>query len=268
MSSSAPPLIVRQLGLLEYSVCYERMRNFTNARDKATPDELWVVEHPPVYTLGLAADRSHLLALDSITEQHIPVIQTDRGGEVTYHGPGQVVVYLLLDLRRYKPEGKFFVRELVTRIEQAVINVLRSYDIRGERKSGAPGIYLPASGSPFYEPDDSAGSANIHPGDHTRWHGAKIAALGLKIRGTGCTYHGLSLNVGMDLRPFGWINPCGYAGLATVDMASIGVHAGLHEVQERVVDELRQLLRIEPVASQTEAPEPAPSTEPLALAEE
>ncbi len=264
MSSSAPSLIVRQLGLLEYSVCYERMRNFTGARDKATPDELWVVEHPPVYTLGLAADRSHLLALESIAEQQIPVIQTDRGGEVTYHGPGQVVVYLLLDLRRYKPEGKFFVRELVSRIEQAVINVLQHFGIRGERKPGAPGIYLPADASPFLEAAHA--DANIHPADLTRWQGAKIAALGLKIRGTGCTYHGLSLNVGMDLRPFGWINPCGYAGLATVDMASLGVHAGLHEVQALVVAQLRQLLRVEPAASQSAASEPCTSTEPAAPA--
>lgn len=216
MSTSAHPVIVRHLGQVEYQACFDQMRAFTQARSAGTTDEIWIVEHPPVYTLGLAADHCHLLAPDSIAQQQIPVIQTDRGGEVTYHGPGQAVIYLLLDLRRHQPAGKFFVRELVTRIEQAVINVLQSYGITGERKPGAPGIYLQS--------------------------GAKIAALGLKIRGSGCTYHGLSLNVAMDLRPFTWINPCGYAGLATVDMRSQGADAELAEVQTRLVQELTALL--------------------------
>lgn len=236
MSLCALPFTVRHLGLVDYQTCFEQMRAFTAARTTATPDEVWIVEHPPVYTLGLAADRSHLKAAETIAAQQIPVVQTDRGGEVTYHGPGQAVIYLLLDLRRHKPEGRFFVRELVTRIEQAVINVLQSYGIAGERKAGAPGIYLP-----MLPADAQAITPTLAPAA-AHWQGAKIAALGLKIRGSGCTYHGLSLNVAMDLRPFGWINPCGYAGLATVDMQSLGVHAELAEVQTRLVQELGQLL--------------------------
>ncbi|HYS64922.1 MAG TPA: lipoyl(octanoyl) transferase LipB, partial [Paraburkholderia sp.] len=160
-------------------------------------------EHPPVFTLGQAGDPSHLLAADS----GIPLVKVDRGGQITYHGPGQVVAYLLLDLRR----RKLMVRELVTRIEQAVIDTLAAYNLAGERKAGAPGIY-------------------VAPGPHAGLHaGAKIAALGLKIR-NGCSYHGVSLNVNMDLRPFLAINPCGYAGLETVDMATLGVAAGWDDV--------------------------------------
>lgn len=180
------------------------MRAFTDSRTAATADELWIVEHPPVYTLGLGADRSHVLA-----PHEIPVIQTDRGGEVTYHGPGQVVIYLLVDLRRDRPRARVFAREFVQKIEQAVIDTLAGYNLAGVRKPGAPGIYV-ADGA---------------------WQGAKIAALGLKIRGNGCTYHGVSLNVAMDLQPFSWINPCGYEGLATVDMQTLGITASTSEVQ-------------------------------------
>ncbi len=229
------PVIVRQLGRVEYQTVFDQMRAFTAARDSATPDEIWLVEHPPVYTLGLAADRGHLLAREKMDEREIPVIpviQTDRGGEVTYHGPGQAVVYLMLDLRRHKPAGKFFVRTLVNRIEQAIINVLATHGLAGERKPGAPGIYLAAE----------QGNLLQNPLDNRHWQGAKIAALGLKVRGSGCTYHGLSLNVAMDLRPFSWINPCGYAGLATVDMQTLGVAASLHEVQQALVRQLCALL--------------------------
>ena len=132
------------------------------------------------------------------------MVQTDRGGEVTFHGPGQVVIYLLMDLRRNKPGGKLYARQFVTKIEQAIINVLAAYNLGGERIAGAPGIYI--AGGPR--------------------KGAKIAALGLKVRGNGCTYHGVSLNVAMDLAPFSWINPCGYSGLATVDMRTMGVRRG------------------------------------------
>lgn len=178
-------------GRQPYEPCFDAMRAFTAARTPETPDQIWLVEHPPVYTLGQAGDPAHLLAPDDT----IPVVKIDRGGQITYHGPGQVVAYLLLDLRR----RHLMVRELVHDIEQAVLDTLASYNLAAERKAGAPGIYLT-------------------DGPH---QGAKIAALGLKIR-NGCSYHGVSLNVQMDLNPFLRINPCGYAGLETVDMATAG----------------------------------------------
>lgn len=204
--------VIRQRGLESYGITYAAMRAFTDARNAQTADELWIVEHPPVFTLGLAADPSHVLDAHGI-----PVVQTDRGGEVTYHGPGQVVIYLLLDLRR-NAAARLFARELVNKIEQAVIDTLAAYNLASERKLGAPGIYL------------SDGPAQ----------GAKIAALGLKIRGNGCTYHGVSLNVAMDLTPFSWINPCGYAGLATTDMQSLGAQANLAAVQDELAEKLTQ----------------------------
>jgi lipoyl(octanoyl) transferase len=191
-------------GTEAYELTYSAMRAFTDARTPATPDQLWIVEHPPVFTLGLGADPGHVLEAGII-----PVVQTDRGGEVTYHGPGQVVIYLLMDLRRQQASGRVFAREFVRRVEQAVIDTLAAYNLAGERKPGAPGIY----------------QAN---GD---WQGAKIAALGLKVRANGCTYHGVALNVDMDLTPFSRINPCGYEGLATIDMKSLGVGAPLQQVQ-------------------------------------
>ncbi|HWW05591.1 lipoyl(octanoyl) transferase LipB [Collimonas sp.] len=199
-----PSLQIIQRGVEPYQVSFDAMRAFTDSRCSDTPDQLWIVEHPPVFTLGLGADPGHVLAPHAI-----PVIQTDRGGEVTYHGPGQVVIYLLLDLRRRGPGARLFVREFVHSIEQAVIDTLAAYNLAGERKAGAPGIYV-ADGA---------------------WQGAKIAALGLKVRASGCTYHGVSLNVGMDLEPFSWINPCGYEGLATVDMKTLGVDIALSEMQ-------------------------------------
>ncbi len=204
--------IVRR-GMEPYAQTFADMRAFTDTRTSDTPDQLWLVEHPPVYTLGLGADPAHVL-----DAHDIPVVQTDRGGEVTYHGPGQAVIYLLFDLRR---DGrKLLPREFVQGIEQAVIDTLAAYNLPGERKSGAPGIYV-ADGE---------------------WQGAKIAALGLKIRGSGCTYHGVSLNVAMDLQPFSWINPCGYTGLATVDMRTLGVNATLDEVQQRLAHHLDKQL--------------------------
>lgn len=207
------PAIIER-GSEPFETSFAAMRAYTDARTPESRDELWIVEHPPVYTLGLGADRSHVL-----DAHDIPVIQTDRGGEVTYHGPGQVVVYLLMDLRR-KPGARLFAREFVRNIEQAVIDTLAAYNLSGERKSGAPGIYM----------RDGA------------WQGAKIAALGLKIRGNGCTYHGVSLNVAMDLTPFSWINPCGYAGLATVDMKTVGVDAPLRAVQRALAHNLTEHL--------------------------
>jgi lipoyl(octanoyl) transferase len=208
------PAIV-QRGHEPYATTFSAMRAFTDARTADTPDELWIVEHPPVYTLGLGADPSHVLDAHGI-----PVVQTDRGGEVTYHGPGQVVIYPLMNLRRNQRGGRLFARDMVYRIEQAVIDTLAAYNLAGERKPGAPGIYL------------SAG----------QWQGAKIAALGLKVRGNGCTYHGVSLNVAMDLTPFSWINPCGYEGLATVDMKTAGAEVPLAEVQLALADNLSFLL--------------------------
>ncbi len=225
-----PAPVIRDLGRVDYEPVFADMRAFTDARETDTPDELWVVEHPPVFTLGLGADRGHVLNANDI-----PVVQTDRGGEVTFHGPGQVVIYLLMDLRRNKPGGKLYARQFVTKIEQAIINVLAAYNLGGERIAGAPGIYV-AEGPR---------------------KGAKIAALGLKVRGNGCTYHGVSLNVAMDLAPFTWINPCGYSGLETVDMRSMGVVASLAEVQRKLAAEL-----VEQLATVGAPPEPNNTTQP------
>ncbi len=227
-------------GIEPYEISYAAMREFTDAREPDTSDQLWLVEHPPVYTLGLGADAGHVLDAHSI-----PVVQTDRGGEVTYHGPGQAVAYLLLDLR--KPGRKLLPREFVQGIEQAVIDVLAAYNLRGERKPGAPGIYvaaddaadnLAAAGNGPKGGVSAAGDAPVDKTSQADWRGAKIAALGLKIRASGCTYHGVALNVAMDLRPFGWINPCGYPGLATVDMKTLGVSAPLDEVRQRLATAL------------------------------
>jgi len=242
MHPSRPPeAIIRELGRADYESTFAAMRAFTDARTPDTPDELWIVEHPPVFTLGLGADRGHLLAGPGVPAHDIPVVQTDRGGEVTFHGPGQVVIYLLMDLRR-KPGGKVYVRQFVTKIEQAIIDVLAAYNLEGERIAGAPGIYI-ANGPR---------------------KGAKIAALGLKVRGNGCTYHGVSLNVGMDLSPFSWINPCGYSGLATVDMRSMGVDAPLAEVQQALAAALIRHLVIEPAPTepQNNAADAKPAIEP------
>lgn len=190
-------------GREDYAPCFDAMRAFTAARTADTPDQIWLVEHPPVYTLGQAGDPSHLLAPDP----GIPLVKIDRGGQITYHGPGQVVAYLLLDLRR----RQLMVRELVHAIEQAVLDTLAAYNLAAERKPGAPGIYL-------------------SDGPH---RGAKIAALGLKIR-NGCSYHGVSLNVRMDLAPFLRINPCGYAGLETVDMATAGATIAVADADGRI----------------------------------
>ena len=179
-------LTVRQLGHQDYASVYRAMQEFTNARDAASVDELWQVEHAPVFTQGMAGKAEHLLA-----PGNIPVIHTDRGGKVTYHGPGQVVIYCLLDVRRLG----FSVRGLVSALEQAVLALLTSYGIAGSTRRDAPGVYV----------DE-----------------AKIASLGLRIR-NGRSYHGLSLNVDMDLEPFTRINPCGYAGLRVTQLRDLGV---------------------------------------------
>jgi len=210
-----PELLILRRGIEPYEQCFAAMRAFTDTRNSQTQDQLWLVEHPPVFTLGLGADPAHV-----INAHHIPVVQTDRGGEVTYHGPGQAIAYLLFDLRR---DGRRLLpRDFVYRIEQAVIDTLATYNCVGERKAGAPGIYI-ADGN---------------------WRGAKVAALGLKIRANGCTYHGVSLNVAMDLQPFNWINPCGYAGLATIDLQTLGVRARLDEVQDQLARALEKNLKL------------------------
>jgi lipoyl(octanoyl) transferase len=196
---------VRRPGRVEYEPTWRAMQEFTASRTPETPDELWIVEHPPVYTLGQAGKPEHILE-----EVGIPVVKIDRGGQVTYHGPGQVVIYLLLDLSRLKIK----VRELVTAIEQGVIDFLAAQGVVAERRAGAPGVYV---------------------GD------AKIAALGLKIK-NGCSYHGLSLNVDMDLSPFTAINPCGYAGLKVTQTRDLGIPLTAHEAGEQLSQHLlRQL---------------------------
>jgi lipoyl(octanoyl) transferase len=177
-------LTARRLGRQEYVPAVAAMRDYTEARTAATPDEVWLLEHPPVYTLGRAALPEHVLDAGTI-----PVVRTDRGGQVTYHGPGQLVVYPLLDLRR----RNLGIKHLVQLLEECVIELLAGYAIRARRRPGAPGVYV---------------------------DGAKIAALGLRVR-RGCSYHGLSLNVDMDLAPFGRINPCGYPGLSVTQLAAL-----------------------------------------------
>lgn len=200
---------VRHQGRVDYEPCFRAMQVFTEQRTADTSDELWIVEHPPVFTLGQAGLPSHLLHASAI-----PLVQTDRGGQITYHGPGQVVIYMLFDLKR----RGMMVKEWVRRIEEAIILTLAEYGLHTERHEGAPGIYI----------SGVAGQQHV---------GAKIAALGLKVK-SGCTYHGLSLNVAMDLQPFLDINPCGYAGLETTDMRSMGVKAGFKDVAERLSQHL------------------------------
>ena len=197
--------VVKRLGRVDYEPTFQAMQDFTAARTAETPDELWIVEHPPVYTLGQAGKPEHILE-----DVGIPVVKIDRGGQVTYHGPGQVVIYLLLDLQRLKIK----VRELVTAIEQGVIDFLGAHGVDAIRRDGAPGVYV---------------------GD------AKIAALGLKIK-NGCSYHGLSLNVDMDLHPFTAINPCGYAGLKVTQTCDLGIPLTAHEAGEQLSQHLLQQL--------------------------
>ena len=197
--------VVKRLGRVDYAPTFQAMQVFTASRTAETPDELWIVEHPPVYTLGQAGKPEHILE-----DVGIPVIKIDRGGQVTYHGPGQAVIYLLLDLQRLKIK----VRELVTAIEQGVIDFLAAHGVAAERRAGAPGVYV---------------------GE------AKVAALGLKIK-NGCSYHGLSLNVDMDLSPFAAINPCGYAGLKVTQTRDLGIPLNLAEAGELLCRHLRQQL--------------------------
>ena len=210
------PALVKHLGLVDYVSTYEAMRLFTKVRDSITPDEIWVLEHPPVFTLGLAGDASNLHS----PSNQIPLVQVDRGGEITYHGPGQIVIYLLLDLKRLG----IFVKELVSRIEQALIDTLADFGIKAERQLGAPGIYVSEqSGVPL------------------EWVGAKVAALGLKVSKS-CSYHGLALNVATDLEAFGRIHPCGYEGLKTVDMQTLGIKDNGDIISQRLLEHLQKQL--------------------------
>lgn len=192
---------IHTLGLVDYLATWDAMKRFTAERTAHTPDEIWLVQHPPTYTQGLAGKPEHLL-----NPTHIPVVQIDRGGQITYHGPGQIVAYLLLDMRRMK----IGVRELVTLMEQAVIDLLAEFGIVAVAKRDAPGVYV---------------------------NGAKIAALGLKIKNGRC-YHGLSFNVDMDLTPFSYINPCGYAGLQVTQACALGITASINELQAQLAQNL------------------------------
>lgn len=206
-TESAFPLQVHHLGVADYLPTLQAMQDFTARRRADTPDEIWILQHPPVYTYGVAGRAEHL----PHTGGTVAVVKVDRGGQVTYHGPGQIVAYTLLDLRR----RGLTVRALVQRLEQAVLDLLVTYGITGERRTGAPGVYV---------------------------NGAKIAALGLRIR-AGCAYHGLSLNVAMDLTPFRAIDPCGYPGLAVTQLYDHGVREPIERIGKCLVDHLQGVLR-------------------------
>lgn len=221
----APPPRLRWCGQVGYAPTFADMQAFTAARGPATADELWVCEHPPVFTQGIAGRDDHLLAPGDI-----PVVKTDRGGQITYHGPGQVVVYPLIDLQR----AGYFVKEYVFRIEEAVIRTLDHFGVTGHRVAGAPGIYVRL--------DDPFGHALLPQRPQHRAPGqalpdpdfaglGKIAALGIKVS-RHCTYHGVALNVAMELQPFQRINPCGYAGLQTIDLSTIGVAVSWDEAAQ------------------------------------
>lgn len=197
--------VIRSLGLVAYEPTWRAMQAFTAQRDGATPDEIWLLQHPPIFTLGQAGKPEHLL-------QHsdIPLLNIDRGGQITYHAPGQLVAYLLIDLKR----RNLGVRDLVSRMEQAVIDLLDAFGVQAQRRADAPGVYVQA---------------------------AKIAALGLRIK-HGCSYHGLALNVDMDLTPFGWINPCGYAGLAVTQTRDLGITASLSQLEQALSQRLAAAL--------------------------
>jgi lipoyl(octanoyl) transferase len=194
-------LVVKHLGLQPYVKTWQAMQDYTNERDASSSDQLWLLEHPPVYTLGQAGKPEHLLRPGSI-----PVVNSDRGGQVTYHGPGQLIAYLLLDLRR----AHMGVRGLVTKLETAVITLLQDYGIKSSSRKDAPGVYIDSS---------------------------KVASLGLRVR-RGCSYHGLSLNVDMDLTPFSRINPCGYPGLQVTQLADLKIEPDIPRLGRELAQHL------------------------------
>ncbi|VUX55743.1 lipoyl-protein ligase [uncultured Woeseiaceae bacterium] len=200
-------IVVRSLGLHDYEPLWRKMQQFTASRSTLTPDEIWFTEHPPVFTLGLNASREHLL-----TPGDIPVIQVDRGGQVTYHGPGQLMIYPLLDLKR----AGLGVRDLVTGLEQTVVDLLADFDIEAASRKDAPGVYV---------------------------EGRKIASVGLRVR-RGGSYHGMALNIDMDLEPFSRINPCGFSDLEVTDLTALEIGESRMEIQERVQAHLLRHLRM------------------------
>ena len=208
-ASGSPNLLVRRLGLVDYQPTFAAMQEFTAQRNADTADELWLLQHPPVFTQGLAGKPEHILQLTPI-----PIVQTDRGGQVTYHGPGQLVVYLLLQLDRYDTS----IRALVRAIEQAVIDLLAEYGINAYGKVDAPGVYV----------DE-----------------AKIASIGLRVK-HGCTYHGVSLNIDMDMAPFNWINPCGYANMRMTQLRELGVNDRFEDISERFLAHLHHTIAVKP----------------------
>ncbi|ENJ2788027.1 lipoyl(octanoyl) transferase LipB [Vibrio parahaemolyticus] len=210
-------LVVKRLGRQDYEPVWKAMHEFTDQRTEESPDEVWLVEHNPVFTQGQAGKAEHL-----INTGDIPVVQSDRGGQVTYHGPGQLVAYFLINLRR----KKLGVRDLVTTIENLVINTLKAYNIDSAARPDAPGVYV---------------------------DGKKICSLGLRIR-KGCSFHGLALNVNMDLTPFLRINPCGYAGMEMVQVSQFNGPSDVETVEKQLIEELVTLLDYERVEFSTEAP--------------
>ena len=197
--------VIKRLGLADYAPTYAAMRRFTDARGAPTPDELWVLEHPPVYTVGIAGRTEHFPRATAI-----PIERVDRGGQITYHGPGQAIVYALVDLAR----RGLTVRGMVTFLEQAVIDTLAAYRVSASRRSEAPGVYV---------------------------DGVKIAALGLRVR-RGCCYHGVALNVSMDLAPFSAIDPCGYPDLQVTQTSALGITAGSEELGEALASRIAELI--------------------------
>ena len=220
-------MLVKRSGLVAYLEAYQAMQDFTAQRNSETSDELWLCEHPPVFTQGLAGLAGHVLHAGDI-----PVIATNRGGQVTYHGPGQVMAYPMVNLQR----AGYFVKEYVYRLEEAVIRTLAHFGITGHRVANAPGIYVRLA-DPFAH---TALTGPANPGDPFKGLG-KISALGIKVSRQ-CTYHGLALNVKMDLEPFQRINPCGYAGLQTVDLFTMGVNTTWDEAADVLAFKLTPLL--------------------------
>ena len=209
---------IRKLGLIDYQTCWDAMRDFTETRDENTLDEIWLLEHPRVFTQGQAGKAEHVIAPGDI-----PVIQVDRGGQVTYHGPGQIVGYMLIDIRR-RASG---IRWLVNGIEDAIIDVLKQYDVKSFAKPEAPGVYLQGAQGKGRD-------------------GAKIAALGMRVR-RGCTFHGLSLNIDMDLEPYARINPCGFSGLAVTQLRDLADNVpALETVEKQLLQTLCARLGYDP----------------------
>lgn len=200
-----PLFLIKTLGLTEYVATWQAMKAFTASRNDETSDEIWVLQHLPVFTLGIAGKPEHILNTNGI-----PIVRTDRGGQVTYHGPGQIIAYLLLDIRRLR----LGVRELVRCMENAIIDLLKEYHIEAVGRSEAPGVYVDQ---------------------------AKIASVGLKIKKNFC-YHGIALNVGMDLKPFSYINPCGYPGLRMTQTKDLGISDGLDTLNIKLVNHLKEQL--------------------------